>query len=142
MKQIILTFLIIYSMMGYCQYEQYNKAVSTNDGIEFLDERSFKHKVKNNRTLTVVEFYAEWNAYNQCNYLKKLKDCKVYRVNIDAHPNIAKLYEVKVVPTLIIFDGGEVKARYEADLMFQATGKFSYEGVKEKLEKIILEKFE
>ena len=128
--------------MGYCQYEQYNKAVSTDDGIEFLNERSFKHKVDNNRDITVVEFYAEWNAYNQCDYLKKFKDCKVYRVNIDAYPGLAKKYEVKAVPTLIIFDGGEEKAKYEANLMFQATGKFSYEVVQENIEKIILEKFQ
>jgi thiol-disulfide isomerase/thioredoxin len=142
MKHVILIFLIIYSTIGLTQYEQYNKSTSVKDDIEFLNEKSFKHKVDNNREITVVEFYAEWNAYNQCNYLKKLTDCKVYRVNIEAHPRLATKYEVKVVPTIIIFDGGTIKAKYEANLLFQASGKFSYEGVQENIEKIILEKFQ
>ena len=127
----------MFSLTIFAQYGD-----GTDDGIEFLNEKTFKHKVDNSREITVVEFYAEWNAYNQCNYLKKLKDCDVYRVNIDEQPGLAKTYGVKVVPTLIIFDGGEVKAKYEANLMFQAEGKFSYEGVQEKLEAIILEKFQ
>ena len=54
---------------------------------------------------------------------------------------MAKKYGVKVVPTLIIFDGGEIVEKYEANLMFQQEGKFSYEGVQENIEKILLEKF-
>lgn len=127
----------MFSLTSFAQYGD-----GTDDGIEFLTERTFKHKVDNSREITVVEFYAEWNAYNQCNYLKKLKDCDVYRVNIDEQPGLAKIYGVKVVPTLIIFDGGEMVKKYEANLMFQAEGKFSYEGVQKKIEKIILEKFQ
>lgn len=126
----------MFSLTSFAQYGD-----GTDDGIEFLTERTFKHKVDNSREITVVEFYAEWNAYNQCNYLKKLKDCDVYRVNIDEQPGLAKKYGVKVVPTLIIFDGGEIVEKYEANLMFQQEGKFSYEGVQENIEKILLEKF-
>ena len=122
-------------------FAQYSDG-KTDDGIEFLTERTFKHKVDNSREITVVEFYAEWNAYNQCDYLKKLEDCNVYRVNIDDQPVIAKKYAVKVVPTLIIFNGGKLVKKYEANLMFQAEGKFSYDGVQKKIEKIILEKFQ
>ena len=126
----------MFSLTSFAQYGD-----GTDDGIEFLTERTFKHKVDNSREITVVEFYAEWNAYNQCDYLKKLKDCDVYRVNIDEQPGLAKKYGVKVVPTLIIFDGGEIVEKYEANLMFQQEGKFSYEGVQENIEKILLEKF-
>ena len=127
----------MFSLTSFAQYGD-----GTDGGIEFLTERTFKHKVDNSREITVVEFYAEWNAYNQCDYLKKLKDCDVYRVNIDEQSGLAKKYDVKVVPTLIIFDGGEIVKKYEANLMFQAEGKFSYEGVQKKIEKIILEKFQ
>tara|TARA_R110000824_G_scaffold62745_1_gene165881 strand:+ start:64 stop:471 length:408 start_codon:yes stop_codon:yes gene_type:complete len=134
MRLFLLNVLLLIGIIGYPQYKEGN-------GIDFLNEKTFNHKVNNNRTLTVVEFYAEWNAYNQCNYLKRLKDCKVYRVNIDDEINLKREFDVKVVPTLIIFDGGKVKAKYEANLMFQATGKFSYEGVQEKIDEIILNKF-
>ena len=127
----------MFSLTSFAQYSD-----GGGDGITFLTERTFKHKVDNSREITVVEFYAEWNAYNQCDYLKKLKDCDVYRVNIDEQSGLAKKYDVKVVPTLIIFDGGEIVKKYEANLMFQAEGKFSYEGVQKKIEKIILEKFQ
>ena len=127
----------MFSLTSFAQYSD-----GGGDGITFLTERTFKYKVDNSREITVVEFYAEWNAYNQCDYLKKLKDCDVYRVNIDEQSGLAKKYDVKVVPTLIIFDGGEIVKKYEANLMFQAEGKFSYEGVQKKIEKIILEKFQ
>ena len=126
----------MFSLTSFAQYSD-----GGGDGITFLTERTFKHKVDNSREITVVEFYAEWNAYNQCDYLKKLKDCDVYRVNIDEQSGLAKKYDVKVVPTLIIFDGGEIVKKYEANLMFQAEGKFSYEGVQKKIERIILEKY-
>ena len=82
----------MFSLTSFAQYGD-----GTDDGITFLTERTFKHKVDNSREITVVEFYAEWNAYNQCNYLKKLKDCDVYRVNIDEQPGLAKKYGVKVL---------------------------------------------
>ena len=134
MRLFLLNVLFLIGILGYSQYEEGN-------GIDFLNEKTFNHKVNNNRTLTVVEFYAEWNVHNQCNYLKKLKDCKVYRVDIDEQLKLKHKFDVKVVPTLIIFDGGKIKAKYEANLMFQATGKFSYEGVQEKIDEIILDKF-
>ena len=127
----------MFSLTSFAQYSD-----GGGDGITFLTERTFKHKVDNSREITVVEFYAEWNAYNQCNYLKKLNDCDFYIVNIDQQSGLSKKYDVKVVPTLIIFDGGEIVKKYEANLMFQAEGKFSYEGVQKKIEKIILEKFQ
>ena len=113
----------------------------SND-IKFLSDRSFNSKIKAPRVVTVVEFWAEWNAYNQCNYLKKLKECKVYRVNIDDSPALVKRYNVKVVPTVIVFESGKVIEKYEANLMFQAAGKFSYDGIQHAVDSLILKRFE
>ena len=50
------------------------------------------------------------------NLVNKLKDCGVKRINID-EGDWQKKYNIVVVPTIIIFNGEEVK-RYQADLSF------------------------
>ena len=64
----------------------------------------------------VVEFNASWNKANSVDWLDKLNDCGVQRINID-EGDWQKKYNIVVVPTIIIFNGEEVK-RYQADLSF------------------------
>ena len=66
--------------------------------------------------ICVVEFNAEWNKANSIDWLNKLNDCGVKRINIDKG-DWAKKYNIVVVPTIIVFNGEEVK-RYQADLSF------------------------
>ena len=64
----------------------------------------------------VVEFNAGWNKANSVDWLNKLNDCGVKRINID-EGDWQKKYNIVVVPTIIVFNGEEVK-RYQADLSF------------------------
>ena len=87
--------------------------------------------------ICVVEFNAGWNEANGCSYLEKLTDCGIKRVNIDKG-DWQKEYGIVVVPTVIIFNGKEVK-RWQADLSFKLVA--TKEDVQEVIDEIIMSDF-
>ena len=87
--------------------------------------------------ICVVEFNAGWNKVNSVDWLSKLSDCSVKRINIDKG-DWAKKYNIVVVPTIIIFNGKEVK-RYQADLSF--TMSATRKEVQEEIDELIMSDF-
>ena len=85
----------------------------------------------------VVEFNASWNKANSVDWLDKLNDCGVQRINID-EGDWQKKYNIVVVPTIIVFNGEEVK-RYQADLSF--TMAVTRKEVQEEVDEIIMSDF-
>ena len=71
------------------------------------------------KDIIAIEFWAEWNASNQFNDLSELKDCEVYRVDIMANADTQMEYNVSAIPTVIIFDNGIEKCRFNPNIMFQ-----------------------
>ena len=67
--------------------------------------------------ICVVEFNDGWNEANGAKYLDKLTDCGIKRILIDKG-DWQKIYGIIVVPTIIVFNGKEVK-RFQADLSFK-----------------------
>ena len=84
---------------------------------DFVTADNFKNKIA--KDVVVVEFWAEWNQMNQFNELIKLKGCNVYRIDIMSHMDIQMDYNVTAIPTVIIFDNGVEKARFNPNVMFQ-----------------------
>ena len=66
----------------------------------------------------VIQFNAEWNAANKVTWCKNLTDCKVYYIDIAKYPEKQKKYEIVVVPTIIVLNGGKEVKRYQADISF------------------------
>ena len=87
--------------------------------------------------ICVVEFNAGWNDANSCSYLEKLTDCGIKRVSIDKG-EWQKEYGIVVVPTVIIFNGKEVK-RFQADLSFKLLA--TKEEVQEVIDEIMMSDF-
>ena len=85
----------------------------------------------------VVEFNAGWNKANSVDWLDKLNDCGVQRINIDKG-DWQKKYNIVVVPTIIVFNGKEVE-RFQADLTFKITAKL--EDVQDIIDEILMEDF-
>ena len=85
----------------------------------------------------VVEFNAGWNEANSAKYLEKLTDCGVKRILIDKG-DWQKKYGIIVVPTIIVFNGEEVK-RFQADLSFKMLA--TREEVQEVVDEIIMSDF-
>ena len=88
--------------------------------------------------LSVVEFNAPFSN-TKCEFLEKISDVEIARVDISKDSKIGPKHKVVVVPTLIIFNNGEEVARFQANIMMQleATKK----EVQGKIDEILMESF-
>ena len=89
------------------------------------------------KDVCVVEFNASWNEQNAVEYLDNLTDCGVKRISID-EGSWQEDYNIVVVPTIIIFNGEEVK-RFQADVSFSIKAKL--EEVQGVVDEIIMSNF-
>tara|TARA_R100001530_G_scaffold130494_1_gene101474 strand:+ start:719 stop:1099 length:381 start_codon:yes stop_codon:yes gene_type:complete len=71
--------------------------------------------------ISIVEFCAEWNEANQCNWIKDIVNAKSYRIDLESQT--AKDYKIKVLPTLIVFNDGEEIKRFEGNISFKICPK-------------------
>jgi thioredoxin 1 len=92
------------------------------------------------KDVVAVEFWADWNAANQFNDLAKLKECDVYRVDIMANADTQAKYDVSAIPTVIIFDNGIEKVRFNPNIMFQLDA--DKKTVQNSVDTIVLSKFQ
>tara|TARA_R100000781_G_C4077918_1_gene126732 strand:+ start:1647 stop:2036 length:390 start_codon:yes stop_codon:yes gene_type:complete len=112
--------------------------VGIASGQDFLTEANFEDKTA--KDIVAVEFWVEWNKSNEFAEFVKLDDCEKYRVDIGSFPSLQKKYNVTCIPTVIIFESGEEKERFKANIMFKldATKK----DVQKSIDRIMLAKFE
>ena len=52
--------------------------------------------------LVVTEFNADWNSANKVEWLDKLSDCDIAKVDIVKEPTLQKNHKVVIVSTIII----------------------------------------
>jgi len=84
---------------------------------DFVTTDNFKNKIA--KDVVVIEFWAEWNQMNQFNELIKLKGCNTYRIDIMSSMDIQMNYNVTAIPTVIVFDNGVEKERFNPNVMFK-----------------------
>ena len=105
---------------------------------EFVSSNSFESKTA--KGTVVIEFWAEWNASNQVNFLKSLKDCESYRLCIVKGADIQKKYKVTAIPTVIIFDNGVEQERFNPTIMMQLAA--TKKKVQKSIDNITFSKFQ
>ena len=88
--------------------------------------------------ICVVQFNAGWNSANDVEWVGDLGDCGTKYIDIAANPDAATKYEIVVVPTIIVFNGKEVK-RFQADISFAM--KATKKEVQEVVDEIIMNSF-
>ena len=104
---------------------------------DFLNPSDFKNKIA--KDIVAVEFWVEWNKTNEFSEFVELDDCEKYRVDIAKYPGIQEEYGVTSIPTVIIFESGEEKDRFKANIMFELeAGK---KEVQASIDNIMLAKF-
>ena len=89
------------------------------------------------KDVCVVEFNASWKEANSVDYLDDLTECGVKRISID-EGSWQEDYNIVVVPTIIVFNGDEVK-RFQADISFTVQAKL--EDVQGVIDEIIMSSF-
>ena len=84
--------------------------IGTVTGQEFVSSDNFNNSIAKN--VVVVEFWVEWNASNEFAELSKLEECNKYRVDIGVCNKIQNKYNVSAVPTVLVFENGKEKERF------------------------------
>ena len=88
--------------------------------------------------ICVVQFNAGWNSANDVEWVGKLKDCEIHYIDIASNTAAQSKYEIVVVPTIIVFNGKEVK-RFQADISFAM--KATKEDVQTIVDEILMSDF-
>lgn len=87
----------------------------TNANIAALTRDNFKSEVLESSTPVLVDFWAEWCG--PCKMIAPILDeladeyqgrVKIGKVNIDEQQELATEYGVRAIPTLLLFDKGQV----------------------------------
>jgi polyphosphate kinase len=104
----------------------------------FISSLSYSQSVCS-EGLCVIEFNAGFNEVNKVEWLEKLTDCGVKRVDILSNAKYSSKYKIVVVPTLIIFKDGEEAKRFQANIMM--TMEATRKDVQEAINELIMEKF-
>ena len=104
----------------------------------FATNETFKENIA--KDITVVEFWAGWNVANEFKELIKLKECNKYRVDIMNCSDLQVDYNITAIPTVVIFDNGVEKERFNPNIMFQL--EVDKKVIQNSVDTIILNKFQ
>lgn len=86
--------------------------------VREVNDQDFEQNVLGSDTPVLVDFWAEWCV--PCHMVSPVVEeigqeksgaLKVAKLNVDDNPDTARKYGVMSIPTLIVFKGGEEKAR-------------------------------
>ncbi len=83
--------------------------------VKYLKDEVFNDEIKEG--LVLVDFYADWCG--PCRMLapvieevaNELPNVKIIKINVDEREDVARTYGVMSIPTVILFENGEIKKK-------------------------------
>lgn len=83
--------------------------------VKYLKDEVFNDEIKEG--LVLVDFYADWCG--PCRMLapvieevaNELPNVKIIKINVDEREGVARTYGVMSIPTVILFENGEIKKK-------------------------------
>mgnify|MGYP003109889202 CR=1 FL=1 len=108
----------------------------TCNGQMLITDKTF---TKSQSGITVVEFWSDWNKENECFWLEDISNAKTYRIDLESQT--ADDYEIKVLPTLIVFNNGEEIDRFEGNISFQLCPRRTPKKVQKVIDGLMINKF-
>ena len=83
--------------------------------LKYLKNEDFNEEIKNG--LVLVDFYADWCG--PCRMISpiveelsnEVEGLKVIKINVDEREDVAKIYGIMSIPTLILFRDGQMEKK-------------------------------
>lgn len=116
---IVIVALIVLFVYGYLKVQRMNSmpAVKESDKIKTLNDKNFKHQIKNG--VTLVDFWASWCM--PCKMMAPvLNDVaehpsltgNVAKVDVEKNKGVASKYGIRSIPTMVLFKNGKEIERF------------------------------
>ncbi len=90
---------------------------------QWITDSNFEDKVHENHpfgdddvTITVVEFWADFNKDNEFKQWELLKGVTYFRCDVESAPKARKKYRVRMAPTILVFVDGVMEKSFKAGL--------------------------